>query len=69
MKVKALLKWADQNTVAGKSKFKYSIASEVTCVIQLPTGANRQKVLQPVLKNIQLQFISAQDLMKVTISL
>ena len=33
----------------------------------IKTGSNRHKVLQPVLKNIQLQYISAQDLMKVNV--
>lgn len=64
MKVKALLAWAEQNTTAGNHSYFHTLT---TCfmVLQLSAGPNRQKVLQPVLKNIQLQFISAQDLMKV----
>jgi len=31
------------------------------------TGPSRQKILQPLLKNIQLQLISAQDLMKIVV--
>jgi len=40
----------------------------VLSVSHIPlTGSNRQKTLQPLLKNIQLQLISAQDLMKIVV--
>ena len=61
MKVKALLAWAEQNTSAGN----YTIINHILSTMIINTGSNRHKVLQPVLKNIQLQYISAQDLMKV----
>lgn len=71
MKVKALLAWAEQNTSPGNAlcvhlcMLCFCARAYIFNNILSLTGANRQRVLQPVLKNIQLQYISAQDLMKV----